>query len=165
MNLLLLKIGLVPMITKWLRNIKFLLLRLLRINDSANGIAIGFTIGMIINFVPSFGIGPILSAFGAKLFKGNPFAGFVGGLTFLWAFPFLFYLNIMVGEGVLAIEIPTFFRLGNFFTGNIHIWIAFVTGMIINMIVFGMIIYLIIYFFVKKYRYDILMFIYRKWKI
>jgi uncharacterized protein len=153
------------MIIKRLRNIKFLLLKLLRINDSAHGIAIGFTVGVLINFVPSFGIGPILSALCAKLFKGNPFAGFVGGLASLWAFPLLFYLNIVVGEILLSVDTPKLEQMGQIFTGNSLIWKAFIVGMILNMLVFGSIIYFIIYYFVKKYRYDILMFIYKKWKI
>lgn len=153
------------MIKKLLRNIKVLLLRLLRINDSVHGIAIGFTIGALVNFVPTFGIGPVLSAAGARLVKGNPVAGFIGGLLFLWAFPMLFYLNIVVGHAILMVMKFVVPQIAERFAGELLIWQAFIIGMLINLLLFGTSIYLIIYFFMKKYRYDILMFIYRKWKI
>ncbi|WP_147533399.1 DUF2062 domain-containing protein [Bacillus marasmi] len=153
------------MIKKLLRNIKVLLLRLLRINDSVHGIAIGFTVGALVNFVPTFGFGPVLSAAGARLVKGNPVAGFIGGLLFLWAFPMLFYLNIVVGHALLMVMKFMIPLVGERFAGELLIWQAFVLGMLINLLLFGMSIYIIIYFFMKKYRYDILMFIYRKWKI
>lgn len=151
------------MIKKLLRNIKVLLLRLLRINDSVHGIAMGFTVGALVNFIPTFGLGPFFSAAGARLVKGNPIAGFIGGLLFLWAFPMFFYLNIVMGQALLGV-LKQFSRFGQ----NLEIlpiWKMFMIGMLINLFIFGTSIYFIIYFFMKKYRYDILMFIYRKWKI
>ncbi|WP_220154046.1 DUF2062 domain-containing protein [Rossellomorea aquimaris] len=76
------------MIRKKLRKFKCLTLKLLRLKGNAHSIALGFTVGLIINFVPSFGIGPVISTACAKIFKGNPFAGLVGGVSLIWAFPF-----------------------------------------------------------------------------
>lgn len=157
------------MIKKQLRKLKFLLIRLLRIKDNAHSIAIGFTIGFLINFVPSFGIGPLLSAISAKLLRGNSFAGFIGGISFLWAFPLLFYLNIVVGENLFPIEL---FNIGGGIEDTeealvvgLQIGKAFFIGMLINMLLFGSSMYFISYTILKRYRYDLLMFIYRKWGI
>jgi uncharacterized protein (DUF2062 family) len=157
------------MVNKQLRKIKFLLIKLLRIKSNAHNIAMGFTLGLLINFVPSFGIGPILSAGLAKLFRGNPVAGFIGGISIIWMFPLLFYLNIVVGEIVFPIEavnieegledteevLEVGFQIGK----------AFIIGMIMNMIFFGIIIYLMIFTVIKKYRREVLMFINKKWTI
>ncbi|NMD71336.1 DUF2062 domain-containing protein [Bacillus sp. DNRA2] len=153
------------MIKKLLRNIKVLLLRLLRINDSVHGIAMGFTVGALVNFIPTFGIGPFLSAAGARLVKGNPIAGFIGGLLFLWAFPMFFYLNIVMGQALLMVIKALTHQHFGYNWGILPIWKTFLIGMLINLLFFGTSTYLVIYFFMKKYRYDILMFIYRKWKI
>lgn len=156
---------LVTMVNKLLRIIKFLLLRLLRINDSAHGIAVGFTMGLLINFTPTFGIGPILSAICARLFKGNPVAGFIGGLAFLWVFPILFYLNLLVGGALLTIEIIDFKDIVGVLDAGVQIGEAFFIGMLINILIFGTIFYFFIFIIVNKYRMDMLMFIYKKWRL
>ncbi|WP_318505628.1 DUF2062 domain-containing protein [Bacillus sp. T3] len=153
------------MIIKQLRNLKFLLLRLLRLNDSAHGIAIGFTVGALVHFVPTFGLGPVLSALGARLCKGNIVAGLLGGLVFLWVFPFLFYLNVIVGETIVSVHISHINHMHDIFHAGSTVTKVFFIGMIINIFVFGVVLYSIVFFFVKKYRVDLLMFIYRKWKI
>lgn len=153
------------MIKKLFRNLKFLILRLLRINDSAHGIAIGFTVGSLIHFIPTFGFGPILSVLSARLCKGNLVAGFLGGLVFLWVFPLMFYLNVIVGETFLSIDIRDIHNMSDIFHGGVIVAKVFFIGMVTNIIVFGILLYFIVFFFVNKYRYDILMFIYRKWKV
>lgn len=153
------------MIIKQLRNLKFLLLRLLRLNDSAHGIAIGFTVGALVHFVPTFGLGPILSALCARWCKGNLVAGFVGGLVFLWVFPLLFYLNVIVGETIVSVNIIHINQMHDIFHAGGTATKVFFIGMIINMFVFGAFLYSVVFFFVKKYRVDLLLFIYRKWKI
>lgn len=157
------------MINKLLRKIKFLIIKLLRIKGNAQSIALGFTTGAIINFIPSFGLGIILSTGLAKLLRGNTVAGFIGGLSLIWLFPLLFYLNIVVGETLFPIELTDIEErleeADEAIEVGLQIGKAFIIGMFINMLVFGVIIYLIIYTIVKKYRQDALMFFYRKWKI
>jgi uncharacterized protein len=86
------------MLTKLQRRTKLLILKLLRIRDNAHSVALGFTIGFLVHFMPSFGIGPIISTTAARLFKGNAIAGLISGVLFIWMFPFFFYLNIVVGN-------------------------------------------------------------------
>lgn len=165
------------MITKQLRKLKYLCIRLLRLKDRTHYIALGFTIGLIINFVPTFGIGPFLSTVGARLFKGNIVAGFIGGIAFIWAFPLLYYFNIIVGEALIPIKIDTKIEIifdeieegytepEEVFNASLKIGKVFFLGMIVNMLLFGLFIYTLIYFVFEKYRIYILKFIYKKWRL
>ncbi|PFG06523.1 hypothetical protein ATG71_3381 [Bacillus sp. es.034] len=148
------------MIRKKLREIKCLTLKLLRLKDNAHSIALGFTVGLLINFVPSFGIGPVISTASAKIFKGNPFAGLVGGVSLIWAFPFFFYLNLVVGHLFFPVD-----SSGDAVGVGIQIGKAFITGMMINIPLCGILIYAIMNSAVKKYRGTLLTFVQRKWNV
>lgn len=160
--------GLVIMINKKLRIIKFLLIKLFRIKGNAHDISLGFTLGFLVNFIPSFGIGPIISTAGAKLFKGNPLAGFIGGVSLIWLFPFLFYLNVIVGETLFPYGVfPSAHGMPHFGEGigaGLHVGAAFLLGMVINILLFGMIVYFVMYNLVQKYRIDFLCVI-KKWNV
>jgi uncharacterized protein (DUF2062 family) len=158
-----------PLINKQIRKIKFLLIKLLRIKDNAHSIALGFTVGLIINFVPSFGFGPLLSTAGAKILRGNPLAGFIGGISIIWAFPILFYLNYLVGEIIYPVKLT---KVGDSLDNTdealevgLQLGQAFFIGMGINVIVFCLITYPLVFYMVKKYRGSVLYFIHKKWKI
>lgn len=157
------------MIRKKLREIKCLTLKLLRLKDSSHSIALGFTVGLLINFIPSFGIGPIISTACAKLFKGNPFAGLVGGVFLIWAFPFFFYLNIVVGHLFFPIEVAqasTGLESTNEAVGiGLQIGKAFIVGMLVNVFLFGLLIYAFTNSMVKRYRYDMLTFVQKRWNL
>lgn len=81
-------------------------MRLLRLRESRERIARGFSLGLIVNFMPSFGFGVLISGFVARVFGGNLAAGIAGGasLTFLW--PLLFYLNMRVGAVFISSPVP-----------------------------------------------------------
>ncbi|MBW3113706.1 MULTISPECIES: DUF2062 domain-containing protein [Bacillaceae] len=148
------------MIRKKLRELKCLTLKLLRLKDNAHSIALGFTVGLLINFVPSFGIGPVISTACAKIFKGNSFAGLVGGVSLIWAFPFFFYLNLAMGHLIFPLD-PTSDVVGV----GLQIGKAFFIGMLINIPIFGTLIYFIMNSAVKKYRVTMLTFVQRKWNV
>lgn len=151
------------MLKNYLRKLKFLIIRLFRIKDNAHGIAMGFTIGLITNFVPSFGTGPFLSVGAAKLFKSNPVAGFIGAVSIVWAFPFCFYLNILVGERVFPID--NILEEPGLAIAGLSIGLLFIKGMIINMILFGTVTYYLVYSTIKKHRNFLLMFVHKNWII
>ena len=158
------------MIRKKLREFKCLTLKLLRLKDSAHSIALGFTVGLLINFVPSFGIGPLISTACAKIFKGNPFAGLVGGVSLIWAFPFFFYLNLAVGHLFYPLDaIDPTVTVTDSTSGAVGLGLqigkAFFTGMFINIPIFGIITYIIMNSAVKKYRCTMLTFVQRKWNV
>jgi uncharacterized protein len=85
----------------WLRierGFLFQVIRLFRIRAASEKVARGFSLGLVVNFLPTFGFGVLVSGFIARMLGGNAIAGLVGGalLTFFW--PVLFYLNIRVGS-------------------------------------------------------------------
>lgn len=169
------KYWLVTMFRKQRRRLKYLIIRLLRIKDRAHGIARGFTFGFLVNFVPTFGFGPVISGIGPKLVKGNTVAGLIGGLLFLWAFPFMFYFNIIVGEAVLPIDITEKIEAVIIETEEVEteevvevgvkIGKAFIVGMFLNMLIFGSICYTIIYLLIKHSRKETLRSVRNNWKI
>lgn len=65
------------------RRFKYLLIKLLRLKDHSHKVALGFSLGSVVNFVPTFGFGIILSVGLAKLCKGNSIAGLIGGMFFM----------------------------------------------------------------------------------
>ncbi|WP_226673938.1 DUF2062 domain-containing protein [Rossellomorea aquimaris] len=148
------------MIRKKLRELKCLTLKLLRLKDNAHSIALGFTVGLLINFVPSFGIGPVISTACAKIFKGNSFAGLVGGVSLIWAFPFFFYLNLAMGHLIFPLD-----HTNDVVGVGLQIGKAFFIGMLINIPIFGTLIYFIMNSAVKKYRVTMLTFVQRKWNV
>lgn len=156
------------MINKNMRRLKFLLIKLFRIKGNAHNISLGFTLGFLIHFIPSFGMGPILSTAGAKLFKGNPVAGFISGVALIWLFPFLFYLNVVVGETLFPYGIfPSAAGMphhGMSLDAGMHLGAAFFLGMVVNVLLFGMIVYYLIFTIIKKYRLNFLSLI-KKWDV
>ncbi|KAB7708600.1 DUF2062 domain-containing protein [Bacillus aerolatus] len=156
---------------KWIRRLKYMLLKFFRIRGSAHSISIGFTLGASINFVPSFGIGLIISVAFAKLFRGNSIAAFIGGISLVWFFPFLFYLNMVTGEFIYPHDIGEVIEnavedaavLNDPVMTGLSIGRTFLIGMIINMLLFIFSLYPAIYILFKRYQKRILHFIYEKW--
>ncbi|WP_299741190.1 DUF2062 domain-containing protein [uncultured Rossellomorea sp.] len=158
------------MIRKKLREFKCLTLKLLRLKDNAHSIALGFTVGLLVNFVPSFGIGPVISTACAKIFKGNPFAGLVGGVSLIWAFPLFFYLNFLVGHlfypiNVVVPSVETVDSASEAVGYGLQIGKAFFIGMFINIPLFGTFTYWVMNSIVRRYRESMLTFVQKKWDL
>jgi uncharacterized protein len=155
------------MIRKKLRECKCLTLKLLRLKDNSHSISLGFTVGLLINFVPSFGIGPFISTAIAKVFKGNSFAGLVGGVSLIWAFPFFFYLNLVVGYLFYPIDVidPSTYYTSEAVDVGLQLGKAFFIGMFINIPFFGILTYFIMNSIVRKYRETMLMYVHKKWNL
>jgi uncharacterized protein len=163
------------MFNKQLRKLKYLCIRLLRIHDKVHSIARGFTIGVLMNFIPSFGFGPFFSTVSPKLVKGNTVAGFIGGVAFIWAFPLFFYCNVIVGEAILPINLETKIDIiieefeegieqpDEVISASLKIGKAFLVGMFVNMVLFGFVVYFLVYYVIKRYRKEVLRFIRKKW--
>ncbi|MFI8574484.1 DUF2062 domain-containing protein [Rossellomorea aquimaris] len=155
------------MIRKKLRECKCLTLKLLRLKDNSHSIALGFTVGLLINFVPSFGIGPFISTACAKMIKGNSFAGLVGGISLIWAFPFFFYLNLIVGYLFYPIDVmdPSLDYASEAVDVGVQLGKAFFIGMFINIPLFGILTYFIIHSIVRRYRGTMLAYVQKKWNL
>ncbi|KZN98661.1 DUF2062 domain-containing protein [Bacillus badius] len=159
------------MIKKLSRQFKYMLLKFFRIRSSAHSISIGFALGASINFVPSFGMGLLISIAFAKLFRGNTVAAFLGGVSLMGIFPFLFYLNLVTGQFVYPYELGEMIEsaveeaaswqataAAGFSVGR-----TFIIGMLINMILFIGSFYLAVYVIFKRYQKQILHLLYVKW--
>jgi uncharacterized protein len=127
------------------RALRYRAIRLLRMKDSKEKLARGFAIGMVFNFLPTFGFGAFISGFVARLFGGNIVAGFIGGSTLAIFWPILFYLNIRVGSLFLrpAVVVDD---MGDVTpqTINALVWgQTFALGALLNSMVFGLAAYFI----------------------
>ena len=149
------------------RKIKYYLLRLFRLNASPHQVAAGFTMGLISNWLPAFGLGPALSVGLAKLLRVNIFSAIVGAIlgTPLW--PLFFLFNYKIGSLILnrktkideIEDIEYIDALHHIPEGvnNIHSsWYIFLTGAAINIVISSIFIYLITYHLFKEYRVSIL---------
>lgn len=142
------------------RIIKYYFIRLLRQKSDAKDVSLGLAIGFVPNWYPTFGLGPIISIALAKIFRTNLVSAFIGGISGSIIWPFLFYLNYKVGNFVL--------HFGSNITGKINgrhlesvnlfyyktktIGFDFFIGSVINVVVFGIIIYFVCYIIFSKYR-------------
>ncbi|QNO13843.1 DUF2062 domain-containing protein [Alkalicella caledoniensis] len=139
------------------------------IKDTPHAIGLGAAIGLGWNFIPSLGIGPFVSVFNAKLFRGSGIAAVTVNLGTGFFIPLMYSLNMMTGRFIIGqwfarpeiekqiqdsiqesignievvIKEPTrFFSLSNV----TEFGFEFFLGGVINAIFFGAILYTIIWF-------------------
>jgi uncharacterized protein len=136
------------------RYFRYQAIRLFRIRARTEQIARGFALGLIINFLPTFGFGVFISGFLARLFGGHIIAGFVGGATLTFAWPLLFYFNIRAGTFILQAESPIADSAGMSEQAmNQLVWgRAFLLGMTANMLGVGLTVYLLIRLLYRRIR-------------
>ncbi|MCL4789868.1 MAG: DUF2062 domain-containing protein [Verrucomicrobia bacterium] len=127
--------------------------RLFRIRDNVERVARGFALGMIVNFFPTFGFGVVISGFIARMLGGNLLAGFVGGATLTFFWPFLFYLNMLAGGWVYGrfpikdTEEVTEAAIRALVWGK-----TFTAGALLNSAVVGLLLYGLLYWVFSRYR-------------
>lgn len=155
------------MMKKLTRRCKYMLLKFFRIRSSAHSISIGFALGASINFVPSFGMGLLMSIAFARIFKGNTVAAFLGGVSLVGVFPFLFYLNLKTGQFIYPPEIGEAIKDAASWhetvTAGFSVGRTFTIGMLINMVLFIFSLYPAIYLLFKHYQKQMLRLLYVKW--
>ncbi len=145
-------------VRRWL---KYNLIRFFRLKGSSGKLALGFAVGACINFYPTFGFGVPLAGCAAGIVMANIPAGLLGDIIFKPLFPVFFYLNMVTGDlllinkgqnadylwrGLLHSKLSTLAVLGK----------IFFAGAIVNSLILGTILYICIYFIVKRYRLPIL---------
>jgi uncharacterized protein (DUF2062 family) len=127
--------------------------RLFRIRDASELVARGFALGVIVNFFPTFGFGVVLSGFVARLLGGNMIAGFVGGATLTFFWPFLFYLNMLVGGWVLTALLMLDPALVEGARAAALLWgTAFMIGALVNSLIIGATLYVFMQSVFRAYR-------------
>lgn len=142
------------------RRTRYYLLRFSRLKASPHQVALGFTLGFIPNWFPTFGLGPVLSVGIAKLAKVNVFAAVMGGIigTPLW--PVLFLLNYRAGglfhdkpskvDEIVEVE---YIEAVNDTVGSIQSGsLQFLTGAFINILLSSMVLYLLVFMMFRIYR-------------
>ncbi len=147
--------GIGERIVRWVR---FNGIRLFRIRAASERVARGFAVGLIINFLPTFGFGVLISGFVARTFGGNVVAGFVGGALLTWAWPFLFFLNLRVGALVLHKRAPIADpdQLTDTMLSKVVWGQAFSIGAFINSLVVGLAAYLLLRLLYHEIRQPVL---------
>lgn len=121
-------------------------LRLFRLRESRERVARGFALGLIVNLLPTFGFGVLISGFVARVLGGNLMAGLAGGASLTFAWPLLFYLNMRMGQ--LFVSSPRV--IDDFDDVTVEstralVWgKAFLVGSIINCVVVGLVVYLVV---------------------
>ena len=149
------------------RRVKYYLIRLFRLKSSPHHVALGLTMGLIPSWIPTFGLGPVISVGLAKLVKANPVSALVGGVIGTPIWPLLFFLNYQVGSLLFNRESKVDELDEVEYTNAIHhtykgivnshsSGFLFVTGAMINIIISSTLIYFIVYILFKKYRMSIL---------
>lgn len=68
--------------------------------DTPHAIALGAALGLSWNFIPSLGVGPILSVVSAKAFRASGIAAVTVNLGTGFFIPFLYSLNLVTGRGL-----------------------------------------------------------------
>ena len=136
------------------RGTKSMVLRVFRVKDACERVARGFALGMIINFIPSFGFGVLISGFVARLFGGNVIAGLAGGasLTFFW--PFLFYLNLRMGSLFVRpdVEVQDVAEINEKSMDALMWGKSFILGMSVNIVLAGLLAYIAVFFLHARLR-------------
>jgi len=85
------------------RSWRYLMLRVLRINDSSYRIAAGLACGIAVAFTPFVGFHTLLAALMAWLIRGNIIASLLGTLIGNpWVLPFLLWSSYSVGHWLLG---------------------------------------------------------------
>lgn len=129
-------------------------IRVFRVRQGSERVGRGFALGMVINFLPTFGFGVLISGFVARLFGGNLVAGVAGGATLTFAWPLLFYLNIKMGSFLFPPEVKVA-ELEDVNEGSMNALMwgkTFMAGAVVNILIAGLVSYGLIYLLHARLR-------------
>lgn len=132
-------------------------LRLFRLRDGSDRAARGFALGLIVNFFPTFGFGFLLSGLLAKLCRGHLIAGLAGGALLTPFWPFLFYLNMLIG-GWLLDHMPSVTpdQIAEKSMEKFEWGASFLLGACINSLITGLIFYFLVNWLMQEHRGSLL---------
>lgn len=128
------------------RYVIYNIIRLVRIRGQSERVARGFAAGLVVNFLPTFGFGVLISGAFARVLGGNVVAGVVGGATLNFVWPLLFYFNIKVGSLFLPSPIPVE-DLDDVTEGTMSALMwgkTFTIGALVNIVTVGLAVYLLL---------------------
>ncbi len=106
--------------TKLFRILRLLKLKIFRIRDFPEAVAVGLAWGAAVSFTPLLGLHIIICFLGTWLMRGNLIAATVGTIVGNpWTFPFFFYIDYKIGmlffnETLESYEFKVNFLIENF---------------------------------------------------
>lgn len=145
-----------------LRFFKFIYLKLFRINDTPQKIALGFGLGVFLGILP--GTGPLAALFLAVTFKINRAAALLGSLlTNTWLSIITFLLSIRIGSIIINTnwelvytqyqQLKNNFHFKNLFTLSVlKILLPVVIGYVVIGLISGIFCYIITLLIMTKIR-------------
>jgi len=148
------------------RLLKVIYLKIFRINDTPQKVALGFGLGVFIGIMP--GMGPLIAVILAAFLRINKAAALLGSiLTNTWLSFIMIALSIKIGSGILGLDWPVVYNTWQQILKNFHwhqlfnasilqLMLPILTGYLILSFCLALIVYsgaLIILLILKKRRY------------
>ncbi len=146
----------------FIRWVRYHYLRLVRLNDSPEKVALGFAIGVTVGIFPTFGLGIVIVIFLAWLTKINKASAIIGTLLMNpWTSPFFWALSFFTGSLMLGNSIKDTAFLFKSLKTHTDLWEAVLGKRLILPYIIGNITvtavsatasYLLVYYLVKAYK-------------
>jgi uncharacterized protein len=144
---------------RWLR---YQYLKLVRINDSAEKIAGGLALGVVLGILPTFGLGIISAIFLAAALKLNRVSAVIGTLVMNpWTAPFVWTLSYLAGSLLLGYNLNDTLTVIRSLNTHPGMWRSLMTGRLIMPYIIGNLVvmaamasffYAVVLFSVRAYR-------------
>lgn len=136
---------------KWIRALRYHLIRLFRLKTTAHRISLGFVFGFFHCWYPTFGVGGMLSLVLTKLLRGNLIAAGIASLLGSVVWPLFFYFNVVTGQLILGMEGDSVSAPGWSGLGK-----EFMLGAAVNSIWFAILSYVLLNYLLQRHRLTIL---------
>ena len=138
-------------IGKFLRWITASFKKLIHLRDSTHQIALGFSIGVAVGILPTFGFGALILALLAIVIRFNIFSALVGTLiNNPLLVPFWLVSSYKVGEIITKIGVDI--EEKNLFQNVLDFSISYIVGNVTLSVICGIISYIVMYIIVEIYR-------------
>ncbi|MFN4245214.1 MAG: DUF2062 domain-containing protein [Brevinematia bacterium] len=138
-------------IGKFLRWILVSFKKVIHLRDSTHQIALGFSIGVSVGILPTFGFGALILAFLSIVIRFNLFSAIVGTLiNNPLLVPFWLVSSYKIGEIITKVGIDLEGK--NLLQNTLDFSISYITGNIILSLICGFISYVLMYIIVEVYR-------------
>ncbi|MFA5858920.1 MAG: DUF2062 domain-containing protein [Elusimicrobiota bacterium] len=127
--------------------------KVLVLNDSVHGIALGFAIGLFLSVLPTFGIGMVAALALCPVLKINPVSTYAGTLLVNpFTGIFVYGFNYWVGTLVIKPGNSQGFVIPKSFSGLLDMSWQLVIGSFVNAIILFVVSYYIVSYAMQQYR-------------
>jgi uncharacterized protein (DUF2062 family) len=137
----------------WLRRIWE---RLVRMDGTPEGIAGGVALGVAIGVAPTFGLGLIIAAGVAALFRLNMAAAIIGSMAGSPPIiPFIWLASAWIGALMLGMDWQALYeqaRAGGLFKAGRDVFLAYLAGNVVLTVVFTIAAYFAVLLPLRRYR-------------